>query len=279
MSTLTPRLPPMRAAMLLRALLKKPQGEGGELQTVFTAEPIDRLHLERYRAAFGFSGQAVPLTYHYLAVQRAHLATMLRKEFPFRIAGMVHVSNVLEEFAPLASGPYTLHTRVSIEPPTGRGARYCEYLTDAVQEGVTVFHCSSRYLAVRGRARETGPATAPPEAVGDAAGTWRIAADDGRRYAMLSGDWNPIHLWFWSARLMGLPGPIIHGMHTLAKSCALLEQATGEPVRKLEGRFRSPVPLGASLAMSLDAKSGIFSVASAGRTALEGSFDLDPMNP
>lgn len=269
----------MNAAILLRALLKKPQDAGGELQTVFAAAPIDRLHLERYRAAFGFSGQAVPLTYHYLAVQRAHLATMLRKEFPFRIAGMVHVSNALQELAPLASRPYTLHTRVSVEPPTGRGARYCEYQTDAVQDGMTVFRCSSRYLAVYGKAREAGAVTAPPDAVGDAAGTWRIAADEGRRYAMLAGDWNPIHLWFWSARLMGLPGPIIHGMHTLAKSCALLEHATGGHVRRLEGRFRSPVPLGASLAMSLDAKSGIFNVASAGRTALEGSFDSDPMNP
>jgi len=265
----------MSAANLLRALLKKPQGEGGELRTVFTADPIDTLHLARYRAAFGFSGQDVPLTYHYLAVQRAHLATMLRKEFPFRIAGMVHVSNALEELAPLAPRAYTLHTQVSIEAPTERGARYCEYVSEAVQDGVTVFRCSSRYLAVRGRAREAASAAAPPAAVGEATGTWRIAADEGRRYAVLSGDWNPIHLWFWSARLMGLPGPIIHGMHTLAKSCAVLEHATGERVRKLEGRFRSPVPLGASLAMNLDAKSGIFNVASAGRTALEGSFDLD----
>ena len=40
-------------------------------------------------------------------------------------------------------------------------------------------------------------------------GGWTVAHDAGRRYAALSGDCNPIHLWPWSARLMGMRAPII----------------------------------------------------------------------
>jgi acyl dehydratase len=266
----------MSAAVLLRALLKRPQGEGGDLRTVFMADPVDMRHLVRYRSAFGFGSVGIPLTYHYLAVQRAHLVTMLRSEFPFRIAGMVHVANGLEELAPLrVDVPYELRTHVRLEAATDWGARYCECMTEAVQGGLTAFRCNSRYLAVRGKVRPAGAPAVPMAPAGDPAGAWQLAGDDGRRYAALSGDWNPIHLWFWSARLMGLEEPIIHGMHTLAKSCSALEQASGRRIRKLQGRFRSPVPLGASLAISADAKSGIFSVASAGKTALEGSFEVE----
>ena len=38
----------------------------------------------------------------------------------------------------------------------------------------------------------------------------------GRRYARISGDYNPIHLSKWSAGLFGFKKPIAHGMHTLA---------------------------------------------------------------
>lgn len=38
-----------------------------------------------------------------------------------------------------------------------------------------------------------------------------------RSYARLSGDYNPIHLFTWSARLFGFEQPIIHGMWTKAR--------------------------------------------------------------
>ena len=38
-----------------------------------------------------------------------------------------------------------------------------------------------------------------------------------RSYARLSGDYNPIHLFTWTARLFGFKQPIIHGMWTKAR--------------------------------------------------------------
>ena len=54
-----------------------------------------------------------------------------------------------------------------------------------------------------------------------------MPSDIGVRYARLSMDWNPHHLYPWSARLLGYRAPIAHGLWTLAKTIALI---TGENV-------------------------------------------------
>jgi len=261
----------MGAAMLLHAFIRKPGRGEGPLNTVFRADPVDRRHLARYCAAFGFDGGSIPLTYHYLSVQRAHLATMLAGGFPFRIAGMVHVANVLEEFIPLRMDEaYGLHTSIVIEAPADNGARYCECVTEARQHGATVFRCRSRYLARRGAPRPRNGAAAAPGGIRISA--WHVGSDAGRRYAVLSGDWNPIHLWGWLARLMGLQRPIVHGMHSLAKACSALQREEGRRIRFLNCRFRSPVPLGTGVAISMQAENGIFWLTCEEKVAVEGSF-------
>ena len=43
--------------------------------------------------ALGFApGTTVPLSYWYLPVQRAHMATLLSDAFPYRLAGIVHIT-------------------------------------------------------------------------------------------------------------------------------------------------------------------------------------------
>jgi acyl dehydratase len=101
---------------------------------------------------------------------------------------------------------------------------------------------------------------------------WSLDAASGRRYAALSGDWNPIHLWPWSARLMGMRAPIIHGMHTLGRACAELERAGGRPIVALDGRFRAPAALGSTLVLAAALESGRFGVAADGRSVAEGAF-------
>ncbi|WP_408648159.1 MaoC family dehydratase [Streptomyces gossypiisoli] len=69
---------------------------------------------------------------------------------------------------------------------------------------------------------------------------WRLGADIGRRYAAVSGDRNPIHLYPLTARLFGFPRPIAHGMWTVARCLA----AHGTPEAVLvRAEFRAPVPL------------------------------------
>jgi acyl dehydratase len=71
---------------------------------------------------------------------------------------------------------------------------------------------------------------------------WRVPADQGRRYAAVSGDYNPIHLSAWTARPFGFKRPIAHGWWTLAR--ALAELDTDLPAScVIEARFVSPLSL------------------------------------
>jgi len=240
-------------------------------RTTYILDRIDPHQLRRYRQALGFRSDGIPLTYYYLLAQRAHVATMLDDAFPFRLPGTVHTENSLRALAePQPDVPLVLSTSVNIRPPAENGAVIAELETVARQHGTDIFTCRSTYLLVRGQRN-------PRRARKDKADLpvltgWRIPRGMGRAYARISGDWNPIHLWTWSAKLMGLQRPIIHGMHTLARACAELEQACGRRILALEGRFRAPAPLGSELVLGADLAAGSFAVGGGGRVVAEGSF-------
>jgi acyl dehydratase len=240
-------------------------------RTSYVLDRIDPKQLRRYRQAFGFRDDGIPLTYYYLLAQRAHAATMLDDAFPFRVPGTVHTENTLRALGePKRDVPLVLATTVHIRPPADNGAVIAELDTVARQQGQDIFTCRSTYLVVRGQKNPRRTRQDPKEL--PVLTGWRIPRGTGRAYARISGDWNPIHLWTWSARLMGLKRPIIHGMHTLARACAELEQACGRRILALEGHFRAPAPLGSDLVLGADLAAGSFAVGGAGRIVAEGSF-------
>ena len=264
--------------MLLRALLKHPaRPPTGQVGATWRLERIDLDHVRRYNAAFGFNGDAIALTFLYLLAQRAQLATMLACPIPFRIPGLIHVENRLAMQGPVVpDAPLAVTTNLQLPPPAPNGALHCVLETRAFDGERPVFSCDSTYLIRRGS--RSGRATPPPEPPrGQALGGWTVAHDAGRRYAALSGDWNPIHLWPWSARLMGMRAPIIHGAHTLATACALLQVDSSRVITSLWCRFRQPIPLGSSIALfRADAGhdgDGEFAVVCGSHTAVSGRID------
>lgn len=277
--THVPALPAMGVLTLLRALFKRPRRPlPSALPDIVTEYRLDSLPLDdiaRYRAAFGFTGDRVPLTWWYLPAQRAHLATMLEPAFPFRIAGLVHMENALEGHGSAAPGqPLVLRTVLRLLPPSSSGALRCVLETTGSAEGAPVFTCTSTYLIRRGERGGTKQPDAGLDLNGAPLAQWTLDAAAGRRYARLSGDWNPIHLYGWSARLMGMRAPIIHGMHTLATSCAALENDSGRHVIRIDCRFRAPVMLGATVTMRSRCESDEFVVEAGGKPAVTGIYML-----
>lgn len=276
-----PALPAMGPVTLLRALLKFPKRRAqrsllSALPELVTEYRLDRLPLDdiaRYRAAFGFKDEHIPLTWWYLPAQRAHLATMLDPRFPYRIAGLVHMENTLEAHGPAAPDqPLLLRTVLRLLPPSSSGALRCVLETSGSADGKLVFACASTYLIRRGERGAAKQADGAPEFPGAALAQWTLDAAAGRRYARLSGDWNPIHLYRWSARLMGMRAPIIHGMHSLAKACAALERDSGRRTARIDCRFRAPITLGRAVTLRMAPASTGFVLEAAGKPAVTGTW-------
>ena len=273
-----PALPPMGPGLVLRVLSKRaraaPAGAPAPLTSAFTLQGLDQDHVARYREALGFAPGAVPLTYWYLPVQRAHMATLLSDQFPYRLAGIVHVENTLVAHAAAPPGaPIRLATRIDILPPSASGAVYCALETVGTCGGERVFTCTSKYLAVRGQPSGKPRARAPVRQ-GAVIDSWTLSPASGRAYARISGDWNPIHLTRWSARLMGLPSPIIHGMHSLARTCAALEKRAGRPLAAISVRFTAPIALGEAAVLTQASAPDRYVLFCAGVPAAEGAFTL-----
>jgi hypothetical protein len=72
--------------------------------------------------------------------------------------------------------------------------------------------------------------------------TIAVPRDTGLKYAGVSGDYNPHHLYGFTARMIGFKQPIAHGMWSLARAMASLENRFGThyPL-KADAAFKLPI--------------------------------------
>ncbi|WP_244927746.1 MaoC/PaaZ C-terminal domain-containing protein [Nocardioides sp. W7] len=210
---------------------------------------VERAHVERYAVVCGFPAKdTVPLTYPHVLAFGLHLAIMGDQAFPAPAIGTVHVENSITAHRPIAVGE-TLDVEVAVGAPLPhpKGTAYAFEAT-LRSGGETVWESTSTYLRRgAGSTIDSGAASpsypdAPPHGL-----TWRLPADLGRRYAAVSGDHNPIHLHPLTARALGFPRPIAHGMWSLARGVAALENRLPDAVR-VDAAFKKPILLPGTVA-------------------------------
>lgn len=215
--------------------------------------PVDAENLRRYRAVTGFLGsESLPVTYPFALAFPLHMALMTRGDFPFPAVGLVHVRNRIVQHRPIApDATLDIRVRTSSLQPHPKGRTF-DLLTDVSVGGETAWSCVSTIFR-RGKpnadAEEKG--ADPIDAVAVDLSTistteWRVADDTGRRYAAVSGDVNPIHLHPLSAKALGFPRAIAHGMWTKAKALAAIEDLLPDAF-SVDVRFQKPILLPATV--------------------------------
>ncbi len=226
-------------------------GGGGreipDLTLVLPDVSIDRDRLAAYDRVCGFSlSDRLPATYPHMLAFPLQLALMTDPSFPFPAIGLVHILNRIVQHRPLQAGErLSLSVSVGALEPHPRGQQF-SLLTEARVENELVWEEVSTNLR-RGRGSETVSAPEVPSAGGlPGTATWRLPGDLGRRYASVSGDYNPIHVHPLSARLFGFPSAIAHGMWTKARCLAALEPRLPDAYT-VEVAFRKPILLPASV--------------------------------
>lgn len=192
---------------------------------------VDRARLTAYQRLTGYAvDDSLPQPYPWVLAFPVQNALMVRRDFPLPLPGMVHLENRVTTHRRLdAADPLTLSVTAGAIRPHRRG-RTLDVRLEAHVGDDLVWECDSVYLS-RGRGTEDAPRgdAPPPLPPGPAVGRWRLPEDLGRSYAGVSGDVNPIHLHPLSARAMGFPRHIAHGMWTYARTLAALGRGSLGP--------------------------------------------------
>lgn len=219
----------------------------------------DPAHLTAYQHLIGESASDVlPAGFVHVLTFPVATALMARPDFPLPLAGLVHLANHVTHAVPVRLGQ-ALDVRAWAE---GLAAHRTGTTVDLVTEvrlagparepgdgpvvwrGVSTYLAKGTHLLPRGATVEERAAFVPPVPTG----RWDLDAGTGRRYAAVSGDRNPIHLSALSAKALGFPRAIAHGMDTAARALATVGAARGDAFT-WSVEFAAPVLLPGTVAV------------------------------
>ena len=251
--------PPSRTRLLLDGLraLRKPALDGAPVlprqRLVRSAVELSTAGIAAYGRACGFRReQGVPLSYPHVLAFPLHLMLLTHPSFPYPASGMVHLANRIRQHQRLHEGQ-ALRLEVYAERWVAHAkGQALSIATRAYSGGALVWESDSLYL----RRDVHDPVGEPWDdalALQDEdllrTQRWALLADLGRRFARVSGDFNPIHTSVLGARLFGFRRAIAHGMWTLGRALAAQQPPGGVDQAQAHCDFKLPILLPAQVAL------------------------------
>ncbi|HMI81808.1 MAG TPA: MaoC/PaaZ C-terminal domain-containing protein [Solirubrobacterales bacterium] len=232
------------------SLLPFVPGGGGEIPADLDLElagvAADPAEVAAYAKICGFAlRDQLPPTYPHMLAFPLHMAVMSDGRFPFGAVGLVHVENSIAQHRPIAlDEEMTIRVRPTQLQPHPKGKTF-SLETEVLAGGEVVWESVSTMLR---RGKPDGEAAKAEKDFGSlpedapASAEWTLGGDLGRRYGGVSGDRNPIHMHSLTAKPLGFPAAIAHGMWTKARALAQLEGRLPDSF-EADVRFRKPILL------------------------------------
>jgi len=255
------RLPGM-AGLYATALKRGILGNGLSSETSLPEDPVrlsqavvsDPQRLAAYRALCGLEddGRLPPLWPQVLAGPLAGFL-LARDEVPVPILGLVHMQNRVEQSQEIPDDtPLHLSVRLQGPRPARRGVTF-DVIHEASVDGAVVWTgILTALVQLKGVRNEDIPrAKLPADLPQTPVERFAAPSDLGRRYAGISGDYNPIHLHPLVAKPFGFRRAIATGMWTAARALAVVHGGKST-LGTTEFRFRKPVYLPSQLDCAVD---------------------------
>ena len=235
-------LPSIPGVNQLPGIRKDPGADPSTLSFARSGVTLDRGHAAAYGEVCGFDQRdTVPLPYPHVLAFPLHLEALTSRQFPFPAIGTLHLENVITSHRPLRPGE-EVDVAVHVSAPRAHAkGTVVDFLADVRVGDELVWESTSTYLR-RGRGDEAATGGLSFDRTPTATTEWRLPGDLGRRYATVSGDRNPIHLYPLTAKALGFPRQIAHGMWSLARCVAALENRLPDAVT-VEAAFKKPILL------------------------------------
>ena len=246
------------------SLLPFVPGRGKEIPEIELTLPRVKAGTEQvaaYARVCGFGlRDHLPPTYPHVLAFPLHMAVMADGSFPFGAVGLVHVENQIVQQRPIGlDEELTIKVKSTKLQPHPKGRSFS--LQTKVKSGNRIVWESTSTMLRRGPGSPSEkvdangakpelhqipiPASREFDAVREdeaANAAWKLGGDLGRRYAAVSGDRNPIHMHAWTAKPLGFPRAIAHGMWTKARVLGWLGSRLPDAFQ-VDVRFRKPILL------------------------------------
>ena len=234
---------------------------------------VDGKRLADYRKVCGFNDDGLlPPTYPHILAFALQMQLLTAKDFPFPLLGLIHLRNRIRVLRPMGGiSRAQVSVRVHNLQPHPKGATF-DLLTTLDDQLGPLWEAESQMLCrgVKLDGEAVEQQWEPSQALTEVS-DWKAPADIGRRYAKVSGDYNPIHLSAASAKLFGFPTAIAHGLWNKARTLAALADHLPKANFEVTVHFRKPVRLPSEVTL-LASEAG-----SSGQLRLVGAADLEHM--
>lgn len=209
---------------------------------------LDADAIAAYRAVCGLAPEhGVPLIYPQLLTFPLATAFMSSAACPWPALGTVHLANRIHQHQQLHSGDdLRIEMRTGILMTHEKGQAYNLEFT-VLRDNILVWEATQTLLRI-GVAAPSGTPYTSSFSASFANDTplshqtdFAAPEDIGRRYAKVSGDFNPIHLSALSARLFGFRRAIAHGLWTAARATGPLLPDHPLTQASLDVDFKTPL--------------------------------------
>lgn len=240
----------MGGRILMHTALRRNRGGGegaGSAPIIRAIHPPPEALVRRYVDwACAWTGAAsrydAELPPHMVSQWSLPLVGELLLRLPYRLTAVINQGASLHVHGPLPRDTLLIvaTTLEQIEQTGGRTRVVVAITTGTEQQPKLVeakLHMS--FLQPGPRAPKAAQAR-PAEPPWRTAGLWQADADDGLRFALLTGDFNPIHWCGPLARRSVFGGKVLHGFGSLVRSYEALEP---DSFHEIDVRFVRPVPL------------------------------------
>ncbi|AWL12461.1 Fatty-acyl-CoA synthase [Saliniradius amylolyticus] len=222
------RQPPALLPLFVKAVAKRSRAMSEpalpQHRLALTMRPITA-KLKAYHRLVGWQGEGIHPCWLQVRALPLQLSLLTDKCCPFAVMGLMHMKNRIQQYQPVREN-MALELSCSLDAlKKHRMGWQFEILTQARHHKKLVWESVATSLAptvkVQAGQRQR-QAPEPPEV--QALECWSLEADLGRRYASVSGDYNPIHLHPLTSSMFGFPQPIIHGMWSYARILSALTE-------------------------------------------------------
>jgi hypothetical protein len=219
---------------------------------------INNKKLQQYNKVCQFENNAfLPATYPHILAFPLHMSLLTHSEFPFSLLGLVHLSNSIKQYRRIsAQEPLDLECHLGTTKPHVAGIAF-EVITHCFSAGKLIWESVSTFLFIEKKPNKDKKTTTkkhlPPSKMTNST-FWTLSTDLGQKYAKVSGDFNPIHLHKYSARLFGFKQAIIHGMWSKARILSELGNLIDDESICVDVEFKLPVYIPGKVCLNWEQK-------------------------